>query len=74
MLTIKCSKCKQKIFKYNKIGTGSVLKCIHSRIDKWYIEKPDNDLICSCGTKIGISKDSNYKMISKSFTYTGNKV
>ncbi|XMB86486.1 hypothetical protein RJG79_01430 [Mycoplasmatota bacterium WC44] len=73
MLTIKCSKCKSKLFKYNKIGMGSVLKCHFQRIDKWIVKEPTGDLFCECGNKIAIRKDTNYKMIPKSFKYTGRK-
>jgi hypothetical protein len=75
MLTIRCSACKRKLLKYNKLGKGEVHRCHKSRIDK-LIEACENGcrLRCPCGAEIGIDKGSFYKMIRKAFTYTGAKV
>ncbi len=74
MLIIKCSRCKKKIFKYQKIGSGAVLKCHFSKITEWLIEAPTTDLFCECNNKIGIKKDDCYKMIEKSFVARGQKI
>jgi len=34
MMTTKCSACKQKLFKYYKIGPGQVLPCHKDRIGR----------------------------------------
>ena len=75
MLTIKCAACKTKLWRYDKIGPGEVLRCHKSRIDKVYTQyKTVKDKIyCTCGKPIGIDKGSFYKMISKAFTYSGTK-
>lgn len=39
MLTIRCAKCKSKLWKYDKIGQGEVLRCHKARITKWYVEE-----------------------------------
>ncbi|OEG63254.1 hypothetical protein [Halanaerobium congolense] len=36
MLTIKCAKCKTKLFKYEKIGQGKVLRCGKNKITRLY--------------------------------------
>ncbi|MFO7814209.1 MAG: hypothetical protein R6V14_00455 [Halanaerobiales bacterium] len=55
MLTIKCSKCKNKLFKYKKIGKGKVLRCWKSKITRIYDTKVENGkLRCGkCGNIIG---------------------
>lgn len=74
MLTIKCAKCKSKLFKYRKIGSGKVLKCYKKRIKKFYnLEKCSNNFECSCGNLIGIDEGNYIKMNSHNFIYTGKK-
>ena len=60
MLTIKCSACKQKLFKYHKIGRGSVLRCHKDRIHRGYgYAVQDGELVCGgCGRVIGRDKGS----------------
>ena len=74
MLTIKCAACKQKLWKYDKIGPGEVLRCHKDRITKSYVSiERNNKILCQCGKNIGIDKGRHIKMISKAFTYTGTK-
>nr|WP_028575342.1 hypothetical protein [Desulfonatronovibrio hydrogenovorans] len=74
MLTIKCSGCRQKLWKYRKIGPGEVLRCHKSRITKIFdYQFQDGKIYCSCGQAVGIDKGTFYKMIAKSFTYSGTK-
>ena len=74
MLVIKCSACKKKLWKYDKIGPGEVLRCHKDRIIKIYVQlNEDGKIKCSCGKDIGIDKGPYIKMISKAFTYTGRK-
>jgi len=80
MLTIKCSKCKSKLFKYKKIGKGKVLRCWKNRITRAYDAKEVNDkLVCSeCDNIIGELEENNrgkyYKMNRDEFTFTGKKI
>ena len=74
MLVIKCAACKKKLWKYDKIGPGEVLRCHKDRITRMYeANKEDNRIKCLCGKDIGIDKGSYIKMIGKAFTYTGTK-
>ena len=74
MLTIKCAACKRKLWKYEKIGKGEVLRCYKDRIERKYEVQFDGDkIICVCGNEIGIDKGSHIKMIKKGFTYSGMK-
>ncbi len=74
MLVIKCAACKRKLWKYDKIGQGEVLRCHKDRITRRYKVKQEEDRIkCLCGKDIGIDKRNYIKMIGKAFTYTGTK-
>ena len=74
MLTIHCAACKKKLWKYEKIGHGHVVRCHKERITKnYYFTVKDHKIHCQCGKVIGIDKGSHYRMISNSFTHTGTK-
>lgn len=74
MLTIRCAACKRKLWKYDKIGKGQVLRCHKSRIERVYIfEESDGKIVCKCGKEIGIDKGPYVKMVAKAFVYSGEK-
>jgi hypothetical protein len=74
MLTIKCAACKRKLWKYEKIGQGQVLRCYKERITRHYATRQEGaDVLCLCGKRIGIDEGDYIKMISSAFTYTGTK-
>ena len=79
ILTIKCARCKEKLFKYKKIGQGRVLRCYESKITRMYEAVVENNkLICGeCGNEIGEIKSNHsryVKMNQDEFTYTGTKI
>lgn len=74
MLTIKCAACKRKLWKYEKIGQGEVLRCYKDRITRHYAARQEEGAIyCPCGKRIGIDEGDYIKMIGNAFTYTGTK-
>ncbi|MBF0409559.1 MAG: hypothetical protein HQM10_19620 [Candidatus Riflebacteria bacterium] len=74
MLLIRCSVCKNKLWKYNKIGNGEVLICHKDRITRIYeITNSEGRVSCTCGNEIGIDKGDFIKMIAKGFVYSGTK-
>lgn len=74
MLTVRCAACKGKLWRYDKIGQGEVLRCHKDRILKRYaVEERDGRIFFSCGRDIGIDKGTFFKMIAKAFTYRGTK-
>jgi hypothetical protein len=74
MLTLRCAACKGKLWRYDKIGPGEVLRCHKDRIRKMYqVQERDGRIYCRCGKDIGIDKGTFYKMIAKAFTYGGTK-
>jgi hypothetical protein len=57
VLVLKCAACKKKLWRYDKIGPGEVLRCHKDRIVKIYAQISENDKIkCSCGKDVGIDK------------------
>ena len=76
MLTIHCAKCPTKLWKYDKIGKGAVLRCHKARITRQYEDCPvsGDKIACpKCNQNIAIDKGSFYKMDPKAFRYTGTK-
>jgi hypothetical protein len=74
VLVIRCAACKQKLWKYDKIGQGQVLRCHKHRITQRYRVNQTGDRVqCLCGKDIGIDKGPYIKMIGKAFTHTGTK-
>ncbi|MFW5961463.1 MAG: hypothetical protein ACOCRV_00500 [bacterium] len=76
MLTVKCAKCKTKLFKYKKIGRGRVLRCWKSKITRLYDGEVDgkNFVCASCGNIIAEIKADRLEMNRDQFTYTGTKI
>ena len=74
MLLIRCAECNRKLWKYDKIGQGKILKCYKVRISKLYnVNQEKNRVRCLCGKDIGEDKGIYIKMIGRSFTYSGTK-
>jgi hypothetical protein len=74
MIVIKCGKCKRKIIKYRKLGAGRVLRCFKERIERYYQEPVDGDLVCECGEVIGTDCGNWYQMKQGNFVYTGKVI
>ena len=74
MLLIRCAACKRKLWKYDKIGQGEVLRCYKDRIERQYdFQLEATKVKCLCGKEIGLDKEDHIKMIAKAFTYRGTK-
>ncbi len=73
MLTIKCAKCRSKIFKYLKIGKGKIITCWDARIRKDYSRRENGQVKCSCGNVVGIEVLKGVRMKQGSFTFTGSR-
>ena len=75
MLTIRCAACRRKLWRYDKIGKGEVLRCHKSRIEKDFGGcRPDSGTwVCECGKTIGVDKGTFIKMNGSAFTYSGTK-
>jgi len=71
MITVKCAKCKRKIFKYQKIGKGRLWRCWKERIIEDYSIRDGNQIKCKCGNLIGIDQGKWIKMRQNSFTCSG---
>ena len=73
MITIKCARCKSKIFKYVKIGQGQILKIYKDRISEDFSMRRDGQVFCICGNVIGKEHEGFIKPIKGNITYTGRK-
>jgi len=75
MLVLRCARCKKKLLRYQKWGSGEVHRCHKSRIERMEGAQVDGDrLRCTCGETIGIDKGTFFKMVRKAFTYSGTKI
>ncbi|MBA7602907.1 hypothetical protein ES703_10003 [subsurface metagenome] len=74
MLTIKCARCKRKLFKYEKIGTGRLLHLWPDRIKEDHSTHEDKKVKCRCGNVIGVDQGIWIKLRPQSFTYTGSYI
>jgi hypothetical protein len=71
MLTIRCAKCRDKIFKYQKMGKGRVLRCYKAKIIEYYTHISGTDVKCKCGNLLGKDEGIFIKMKQSSFIYSG---
>ena len=69
MLTIRCVRCKGKIFRYVKIGEGKVWHCWKDRIMEDYSIHDGRKVKCKCGNIIGIDDGKWIKMKQSAFIY-----
>ena len=69
MLTIRCARCKNKIFRYVKIGEGKVWHCWKDRIMGDYSIHEGKEIKCRCGNLIGIDDEKWIKMKQSAFIY-----
>ncbi|MFB0509207.1 MAG: hypothetical protein ACETVX_01805 [bacterium] len=71
MLTIRCAKCKRKIFKYLKIGKGRLLHCWQDRIIEDHSIRDGKQVKCECGNLIGVDSGKWVKMRQNAYTRSG---
>ena len=71
MITVKCAKCKKRIFKYVKIGRGKLWHCWKDRIIEDDSIRDRDEIKCRCGNLVGIDEGKWIKMKQHSFTYSG---
>jgi hypothetical protein len=74
MITIKCAKCKQKVFKYVKIGKGKLWHCWKERIIEDLSVKTGKNIYCKCGNLIGVEENKWIKLKQHSISTTGTKI
>ena len=73
MLTIKCARCRGKLFRYLKLGEGRVLRCYKGRIKNDHTVRNGRKVLCQCGNLIGIDEQKYIKMRPAAFFHTGTK-
>jgi hypothetical protein len=72
MLTIRCAKCRAKIFKYRKIGKGRLLHCWKDRIVEDHSIRSGAEVRCRCGSLVGIDEQKWIRMKRSAFTHSGS--
>lgn len=73
MITIKCARCKRKIFRYIKVGKGKLWHCWKDRIVEDFSIHDGKNIKCNCGNLIGIDKEKWIKLKQDSFITSGSK-
>lgn len=74
MLTLRCSKCRRKVFKYLKVGKGRLLHCWKERIVEDYSVRDGREVRCECGCLVGLDEGRWIRMKRHSFTCSGTAV
>ncbi|MBN2619621.1 hypothetical protein JXB22_00920 [candidate division WOR-3 bacterium] len=74
MLTLRCARCRQKLFKYLKVGKGRVLRCYKQRMSHDHTVHDGRVVRCQCGNAIGQDVGTWIKLERNAFTITGTKV
>ena len=74
MLTVKCARCKKRVFKYLKFGKGKLIHCWKGRIIRDYSVRDGREVKCQCGNLIGIDKGKWIKMKPHSFICSGARL
>ena len=72
MITIRCAKCRSKIFKYQKVGKGRLWHCWKDRIIEDYSSRDGNKIKCQCGNPIGIDEGKWIRMKQHGFNFSGS--
>jgi hypothetical protein len=73
VITIKCAKCKVKLFRYLKIGKGQVRHLWPDRIAEDFSIREADDIRCKCGNPIGKDEGKYINLKRSAFMYTGRK-
>jgi len=71
MITIRCARCKRKIFRYVKIGRGKIWHCWKDRVVEDFSIHSGKDIKCPCGNLIGVDDGKWIKMKQHAFTHSG---
>ncbi len=72
MITIRCVKCKRRIFKYKKLGKGKLWHCWKDRIVADYSVRDGDKVLCTCGNLIGIDQGKWIKLRLNNIIVQGN--
>ncbi|MFP4169708.1 MAG: hypothetical protein ACLFPN_04680 [Methanomassiliicoccales archaeon] len=71
MITIKCARCKRRIFRYAKMKKVKLLHCWKDRIERDESVREGEEVRCPCGQLIGTDEGKWIKLKQGSFTYSG---
>lgn len=71
LITIRCAKCKRRIFRYAKMKKGKLLHCWKDRIERDDSVHDGDRVLCPCGNLMGLDEGKWIKMKQASFIYSG---
>lgn len=71
MITIRCARCKRRIFRYAKMKKVKLLHCWKDRIVRDDSVRDGEMVLCPCGNLIGHDEGKWIKMRQGSFIYSG---
>ncbi|RLF42281.1 MAG: hypothetical protein DRN17_07975 [Thermoplasmata archaeon] len=74
MITIRCARCNEKVFRYVKIGKGKLWHCWKERIVEEFSVHEGKERRCKCGNLIGIDEGKWIKLKQHSFVTSGTKL
>ena len=67
-MVIRCKGCKNKLFKYHKIGKGNLIRMYKSKIKEDNAIYREGYVYCPCGKKFG-RDDGDYIKVYGSYKY-----
>ena len=74
MLTVRCARCKRKLFRYEKVGEGRLLRCHKARMTRVFEGQfLESGLSCPCGARIGSDEGNWIGMIPGRVVTTGTR-
>ena len=69
MPVLRCSACREKLWRCHRIGPGEEPSCPRDRIGKFYqVVSSGGKLLGRSGLEIGMGKGPSLKMLAKGFT------
>ncbi len=70
IIIVRCSRCRAKIFRYLKVGSGKLWHCWKNRILDDYSKRQGDRVLCpKCGSLIGIEKKNYVKLVKGAYRY-----
>ncbi len=73
MITVRCTECRSRLFKYRKVGKGKLLHCWKGRIVKDYTVKKGRNVYCTCGSLVGVDEGRWIKLKCSAVFYQGTR-
>jgi hypothetical protein len=73
MLVLKCAACKKKLWRYDKIGPGGVLRCHKDRIIRMYVSIMEDNKLNAPVERISVRRIVSYDGQRLKYWYNDHK-